>query len=86
VRGHVEATTTPLLACMHTDKLGVGHQASYPLAADPGADSSELAVDARCAIGRSRALIDVTDGVGQIGVLDAAIRRRSAGPGVVAAS
>ena len=49
----------------------LGHEPSHPLAPDAGADATELAVDAWRAIGGPRALIDVPDGFGQIGVVDA---------------
>jgi hypothetical protein len=58
----------------------------HPFAADPGADPAELAVDARRSIGRSRALVDVADGVGQIGVINTAWRWRPTGPDVVVAA
>jgi hypothetical protein len=58
---------------MHAHQLGVGHEPSHPFATDPGADPTELAVNARGSIGGSRARVDVPDRVGQIGVFDAAI-------------
>jgi hypothetical protein len=71
---------------MDADQAFLGHQPGHPLAADPGPQTTELAVDPRCSIGASRALVDLSDGVGQIGVLDAPSGGGLVGPGVVAAA
>jgi hypothetical protein len=57
---------------MHADEVKLGHEAGHTLAPDPGADPTELAMDAWSAIGAPRTPVDVADGVGQIGIIDAA--------------
>src|SRR6202140_4714994 len=71
---------------MDADQVFLGHQPGHPLAPNPGPESAELAVDPGRSIGASRALVDLPDGVGQIGVLDAPRGGWLVGPGVVTAA
>jgi hypothetical protein len=69
-RGHLQAASSPLLAGVHAHEVELGHEASDPFAPDPGADQTELAVDPWRSVGAPRAPVDLSDGVGQIGVAD----------------
>jgi hypothetical protein len=85
-RSHVELASSPLLAGVDADQVFFRHQPGHPLASDSSPQSTELTVDPRSPIGAPRTLVDVPDGVGQIGIFGTPTRRWLVGPGVVTAA
>ena len=83
---HVQPATAPLLTSVDPDQVFLGHEPGHPLAPDTGSQPAELTVDARSPIGAPRALVDLPDGVGQVGILETSRGGWLVGPGVVTAA